>query len=175
MRVVLCRMQLENHILRSNIVRFMSNTSVQILTLQFYPIRVKRRGHEHIPICLVESHGCSTSTIWLIPLKRCSARGCGIWQLLVVMVVKHCRVFRGRGSFIVWWRTFHVNEINSSNIMDACSPLIFPSRKLPDEVLLSMASHLSWCPSHNKIARDISPVSFAILFQSHQKQSAGDD
>lgn len=179
MGVVLCRMHLKNHILRSN-VRLMWNTSSQILALHFKPIRVNnpiRRGHEHVSICWVESHGCST--IWLIPLKRCSGRGSGICVLLLLRWrlrrVKHSRVLRWRGYFVVRWRSFRINEIHSCYVMDASSPLIFSSGKLPDEVFLSMASHLSRCPSDNEIARDISPVPFAVLFQSHQKQSAGDD
>lgn len=41
---------------------------------------------------------------------------------------------------------------------------------LPDEVLLCMASHLSWCSSHHKVARYISPIPFSIFLKTLQKQ-----
>lgn len=174
MGVVLCGVHLEKHILRPNI-GVMRNTSWQTLALHFVPVRVDNpigRGHEHISMRWVESHGCSA--IWLTPLISCSRCGSRI-SLLLLLLVKHRTVLRGRGSFMVRWRHFRVNKIDSRNVMDASSPLILASWKLPDEVLLSMASHLSRCPSGDEIARDVSPVPFSILLQPHKEQSAAGD
>lgn len=54
--------------------------------------------------------------------------------------------------------------------MNASSSLVFPTRKLPNEVFLGMASHLSRCSSYHKITRNVSPIPFAVFFQAQEKQ-----
>jgi len=53
--------------------------------------------------------------------------------------------------------------------MDTGSPLVLPSCKLPDEVLLSMTCNLGRCPCGHKIPGDVSPIPFTILLQTQQK------
>lgn len=160
MRKVRGGLHLKNHTLRSN-VGFIKGSSMQILALHFKPIWVHsiRRGHENISMCRIECHGCST--IWLTPLKSCSIHGSRIGLL----GNPNGLIWRRR-SFIFWWRCSSVGEIDCCYVMDAGSSLIFPSWKLPDKVLLSMTSHLSWRSGDNEIARDISPVPFAIFFKA---------
>lgn len=165
MGVVVRWWHLKTHGLMSN-VGVMNSSSMQILALHFKPIWVNpiRSRHEHVCICWIKSYG--SSTVGLIPLKMCSRHGGRIGLLR-----NRPGLIRWR-SFIVRWWSSRVVEIDSCYIMNTGSPLIFPSWKLPDKILLRMTGHLSRRSTDNKIARYVSPVPLAILLQAHQKQPA---
>lgn len=152
MRVVMVSgLHPKTHVWRSN-MRFMHMNPVRV-----YPMR----GNEHVSMCLVEIQ----SFVWLIPLELCSGHGNRI-----PMLGHSSWMVWWRLSFIIWRRSLVLVQIDSCYIMNASSSLVFPTRKLPNEVLLGMASHLSRRSSYHKIARNVSPVPFAIFFQTQQKQ-----
>lgn len=152
-------LHLKNHTLSLRPhVGLIQTCSLQIMDLlHLNPKRIDSisRSHVHICICLVISHD-SSSVVWLVPLSMCSRHGrvgvIGWWS-----------------SFVVWRMNLIVVEINRSDIMYACSSLVFPTRMLPYEVLLSVASHLCWCSGDHIISRNVSPIPFAILLKPQKK------
>ena len=62
-----------------------------------------------------------------------------------------------------------VHEMNSRDVVDTGPPFIFASGVLPYEVLLGVAGHLRWRLGDHEVSGDVSPISLAVLFKTHQK------
>lgn len=167
MMILQPRMHLKTHTLRFT-VRFMYtiSPSLQILAMHFKPIRIYPiRRNKHIPLCLIETH---SSIVRLVPLKRRS------YRIRLLRVRVSVTLVRRRGSLLVWRMSLVLVEVYCSYIMYARSSLVFSTWKLPYEVLLSMASHLCGRSSDHEITRNVSPVSFSILFKPQKKQPANE-
>lgn len=156
-------LHLKCQILKSK-VRFVNCISLQILSWHFNPIWVNaiRRCHEHISLCWTKSSG--GSIIWLMPLEI--RPGQSITTIGLLLRKPWSNLLWWRSSLSIWRRGSSLIEIDCCYVMNACPPLIFSPGKLPDKVFLSMTSYLSWCSTCNKISGNVSPISFAMLFQS---------
>lgn len=130
--------------------------------MHMYPVWVHpMRGNEHVSMCSAEIQ----SAVWLIPLELCS----GHRNRIRMLGNRNWMVWRSR-HFIIWRRSLVIVQIDGGYIMNASSSLVFPTRKLPNEVFLGMASHLSRRSSYHKITRNVSPIPFAVFFQAQEKQ-----